>query len=432
MKTSVTNIIAFSLSILVLGGSSLSASQQSDQIAVHLGAIQLGIPDLASASDQQKANALAQGRLALGATQAKFNPDSFVEGAVTPSPQSEAFRTQLLQAVQKALTAPLNGSISGNVALQNGKQSKVNAVLDPALTTASAILDFALKRIPNTGPGLAIAAIEAAVASPQKFGAPGTGVADANKAAGIAMNLALRTYAKGTRQWGPTSTTPPSLPNFSGKPVNGVAPSLNGLMDAAAATAANAINALGSALKDDPDVVAGITASLVKSAARFQKISQTPPEGTPARFGGTAGATATALVSQVAGNAQADWTNATSGDLLNAIVSGAMKAAKRQVVAVAYGAAAGFAGTFVATGGSQAAFDINAVAAKILASFKETKAVKASNEVSVNAAILAGLNVGLDQANWNDAADGVAGIGGIKDFTVVNGSGTPLTDTVGL
>jgi hypothetical protein len=431
MKSSVKNILARCFCMFAIAGTTAfaqSSSQQANQIAAQLGAIQLGIADIAAATPQQQANALAQGRLALSVTKSTYGKTAFVAGANAPDPQSQAFRNQLQQATVAALENPLNISISGSATLTNGKSINVRGSLDPTKTSASQIFNFTALRLPNVSPGLVIDAISSA----SNFGAPGSASADINKLAELAMLRALRTYRNGTQQWGSISTTAPSLPNFRTSTINGVAPSLNGLMDAAAATAANAINALAPALKSDPDVVAGMTASLVKAAAKFQKTSQTVIGGNVVRFSGSTGATATALIAQVAGNAQGDWTNVTTGNLLNAVVSGAMTAARNQVIAVAYGAAAGFAGTFVATGGSLASFDINAVAADILASFKQTTAVRSRNEANVNAAILAGLNVGLNQANWADPVNGVAGIGGIKDFTVVNGSGVPLTDTVGL
>lgn len=413
----------------LFGWNSAQAQLTDDQIAIQLGAIQLGIADLSTATAQEQVNALAQGRLALKATQTKFDPQAFVAGATTPQPQSAEFRTQLEQATQNALANPLSLLVNGRATLANGRSVKAKGKLDPSATTASAIVNTALRRIPNASPQLVVNGIQAAAAD--KFGKPGTGLKDAYRLAERAMTVGLRTYAKGTRQWGPISSTAPSLPNFSDATVDGVAPSLNGLMDAASGIAANAINALGT-LKTTPDVVAGITASLVKGAARFQKTSQTTIGGQLVRYGGTTSATATGLVGQVAGTAQSDWTNATSGDLLNAIVRGAMRSSRKQVVSIAYGAAVGFAGTYTATGGSAAAFDINTAAADILGSFKATKAVRAKNEFDVNSAILAGLNVGLNSANWSDPVNGVAGLGGIKDFTVVNGGGAPLTDTVGL
>lgn len=419
------SVICFGL----FGASTAQARQADDQIAIQLGAIQLGIADLSAATAQQQAEALAQGRLALKATQTKFDPQAFVVGATTPQPQSAEFRAQLEQAVENALADPVSLNVDGTVTLINGRKTKAKGKLDPASATASSIVNTALLRIPNVSPQLVVNGIQAAVTG--KFGRPGTGLQDAYRLADRAMSIGLRTYARGTRQWGAISSTSVSLPNFSDETIGGVAPSLNGLMDAASGIAANAINALGT-LKTTPDVVAGITASLVRGAARFQKTSQTAINGNLVRYGGTTSATATGLVAQVAGTAQGDWSNATSGDLLNAIVSGAMRAAKKQVVSVAYGAAVGFAGTYVSTGGSAATFDINAAAADILASFKTTRAVRAKNEFDVNAAIVAGLNVGLNPANWSDPVNGVAGLGGIKNFTVVNGGGAPLTDTVGL
>lgn len=430
----VINICCLALLLCAFGNASAlaqQATQQSDQVAIQLGALQLGIADIATATPQQQANALYQGRAALRASETNFNLNNFVLGATCPAPQSPEFRAQLETAVQNALANPVNIEVSGRVSLVSGRSVRIGARLNPSATKASAILEFALARIPNTAPGLVINSIEAAVAVPQKFGTPGTGLADANRLAQLAMERALKTYVTGTRQWGPVSATPPSLPNFDRRPVNGVPPSRNGLMDAAAAVAANAINALGT-LKSDPDAVAGLTASLMSGAARFQRTSQMPASGVAMRYGGTTSASATALVAQVAGVAQGDWSTATNVDLLNAIVAGAMKTAKVHLLPIAYGVAAGFAGTYVATGGSVGSFDINAAAADILSSFRSSKAIKSSNQANVSAAILLGLQVGLDQTNWSNPANGIAGIGGIENFTVVNGGGTPLTDTVGL
>jgi hypothetical protein len=372
---------------------------------------------------------MAQGRLALAATQGKFNPQAFVVDSVVPEPQSSAFRTQLEQAVINALANPVNLAVNGTAPLKNGKNSKIKVTLASSKTTASAILSQALARIPNAGPLLVSKTIESAVAD--NYGKPGTGLNDAYKAATLAMRSGLKTYVKGTRQWGVLTSTGPSLPNFTPNTANGVNPNLDGLMNAASAISANAVNALGAS--KNPDTVTNMTAALVKGAFVFQKSSQSLMNGTQlARYGGAVSAASTALVAQVAGVAENDWTNVSTGALLTAVVNGAMQAAKSQVVAVAYGAAAGFAGTFIGTGGVLADFDVNATTAAILASFQTAKGVTAKNKANVNQAILAGLNAGLNQANWNDPINGVAGVGGIKDFTVVNGTGDPLTDTIGL
>lgn len=400
--------------------------QQSDQIAIQLGAIQLGL-EIASATSSDKARALAQGRLALGATTATFPTINFV-AATTPSPQSSEFREQLQQATIAALQNPVTDRISDSVTLHNGRVIRVTGNLNPGLTSASKIFNLVTLRLPNIPPGLVFDAI----ASSGNFGAAGSGPADANRIAERAMVNALTTYARGTRQWGPVSTASPSLPNFGTSTVNGVVPSLNGLMDAASAVAANSISALasGDPASLDPDATAAMTASLIKGAATFQKMSQTVVGGQTPRYGGALGATTTGLIAQFAGVAQGDWNNLATGDLLNAVVSGALTAAKNQFIAIGYGAAAGFAGTYTATGGTSLA--VNTVAASILASFQGTQLVPSKRLPQLNAAIVAGLRAGLDAANWSDPVNGVAGIGGIKDFTVVNGTGAPLTDTVGL
>ncbi len=419
-------IVALCLAITGLAAATPARAAQSlDQIAIQLGAIQLGIADISTATAQQQANALVQGQLALAASQSSFNPANFVVGATTPAPQSTTFQQQLYTATEKALSDPLTVEVAGLVTVGGSvKPVKAKGSLDPAGTTASSILDETLKRLPNNGPGLVGQAVAAAVASPQVFGKPGTGLADANKAAGLAMKATLQTYAKGTQQWAGV----PPLPNFTDETVNGVPPNLNGLTDAAAAVAANSINGLGAVLKSVPGNVSAMTATLISSALSTQKSSQAIVDGDSPRYGGTVSASSTGIVAQVAGNQQSTW----AGPVLQAVVDGAISAAKKEVLAVAYGVSAGFAGTYIGTGGAVASFDKNVVAGDILASFQGTKGVTKKNQASVSAAILAGLNVGLDAANWNDPVNGVAGIGGIKDFTVVNGTGSPLTDTVGL
>ena len=425
----VKNILLAAISLCVFSNANSYAQQplqQSEQVAIQLGAIQLGIANIGAASAQQKADALAQGRLALGATATTYNPSVFVKGytADNPSPQSQDFRDQLEQATLAALQSPVTVNVNSRVTLADNKSIVVRGSLAAGLTTASQIFNFTTGRIPNISPGLVAEAIKAALAVPRVF--RGSGSADVNLVAESAMLNALRTYAFGTRQWGPISTTSPSLPNFSTLVVNGVAPSINGLMDAASAVAANAINALDSS---NPNDIAAMTASLVRGAAIYQKTSQTVVSGTVPRFGGAVAAATVGLVAQVAGEKQNDWSDE---PLLNAVVSGAMTGAKRQFVAIGYGAAAGFAGTYIATEGDVNAFNLNSVAADIFSSFQTLNLVQNKNLAQLNAAILAGLRAGLDEANWTDPVNGIAGIGGIKDFTAINGEGTPLTDTVGL
>jgi hypothetical protein len=424
-----TNAVRVAVAALVCCGTSvLAQSQSGDQVAIQLGAIQLRISDVKSATAQNQANALVQGRLAMATTDFTYSTTKFVSGSTPQAPQSSTFRDQLYQAVQAALASPLDVQISGNVPLSGGSSVAVSAGLSPVKTTASAVLETALRRIPNSGPGLVGSAVDASVN--ERFGKPGKGEDNARKAATMAMSYSLRTYAAGTVQWPATSTTPPSLPNFSLTTVNGVPPSQNGLMDAAAAIAANAINGLGD-LKGNDSSVAAMTTALVRGADQFQKTSQQiGSAGASFRFGGTISAASTGLIAQFAGDANNNWS---SLSVLDAIVQGAVQAvSKRNLIAVAYGVAAGFSGTYFATNdNSPTGFDINDATSDIIAALQSAGCVNSKNQVNFNKAVFDGLNMGLS-GNWSDPVNGLAGIDGIKDFTVVNGVGAPLTDTVGL
>ena len=117
------------LCFFVLGA---SASAQTfthprDQIALQLGAIQMGY-DLPFALDgsngQQAVNALVMGRNAMAATAAK--PALKVQGAVwTPNVDTVEFRDQLYSAVEYVVTSPVAGTIRGAVRLENDKRVPV-------------------------------------------------------------------------------------------------------------------------------------------------------------------------------------------------------------------------------------------------------------------------------------------------------------------
>ena len=105
-----------------------------DQIALQLGAIQMGYTTAGTAfqlvtgnatNAQQAANALLMGRNALDATVAK--PAVKVQGAVdSPAVDTVEYRDQLYSAVEHVVTSPAAGAIRGLVTLEGGK--KVAAV----------------------------------------------------------------------------------------------------------------------------------------------------------------------------------------------------------------------------------------------------------------------------------------------------------------
>ena len=114
------------LCFLALGA---SASAQTfthprDQIALQLGAIQMGY-DLPFALDgsnrQQAVNALVMGRNAMAATATK--PALKVQGAVSsPNVDTVEFRDQLYSAVEYVVTSPVAGTIRGVATLENNKR----------------------------------------------------------------------------------------------------------------------------------------------------------------------------------------------------------------------------------------------------------------------------------------------------------------------
>ena len=118
---------------LALGQTNMPFQHPKDQIALQLGAIQMGysvpfqlVGDPTSA--QQAANALAMGRNILSATASK--PAVKVQGFVSsPAIDSVEFRDQLYQAVEAVVTSPVIGSIKGSVILETGKKQSVSAKL---------------------------------------------------------------------------------------------------------------------------------------------------------------------------------------------------------------------------------------------------------------------------------------------------------------
>jgi sugar lactone lactonase YvrE len=102
--------------------SSATTYHPRDQIALQLGAIQMGYPvpfRLVSGNAtnaQRAANALVMGRNALDATVTRPAPK--VQGFVkSPAVNTVEFRDQLYQAVEAVVTSPASGAIRGNVTI---------------------------------------------------------------------------------------------------------------------------------------------------------------------------------------------------------------------------------------------------------------------------------------------------------------------------
>jgi hypothetical protein len=112
--------------------SSLPFNHPKDQIAIQLGAIQMGytvpfqLVSGNSTNSQQAANALVMGRNALDATVAK--PAAKVEGFKdSPSVDTIEYRDQLYQAVEAVVISPVIGQVKGSATLVGGKKQTATA-----------------------------------------------------------------------------------------------------------------------------------------------------------------------------------------------------------------------------------------------------------------------------------------------------------------
>ncbi len=126
-----------------------------DQIALQLGAIQLGLTSpftlpASPATDQmlQAAQALTQGRIALSSSTGWGTVN--VKGASQPGSN---FRNQLDQAVQAVMTAPVTARIKGRVELDNGKFRSATASLVPPAADWNVPLPYSISSISDGEPG---------------------------------------------------------------------------------------------------------------------------------------------------------------------------------------------------------------------------------------------------------------------------------------
>lgn len=462
---------------------SAKAGQPDDQIAIQLGALQLGI-NLGNATQLQQAQALVQGRAVLASTSKTAKP--VVQGGNFTASQVQTTLTQnqIQLATLAALSSPFTGNITKQVvSLSNNKTTSVTAKLSPKLTTASAIAGYALKRIPNYGPLIVQAGVEAAFSgqgnatfnykgtTPQKIQA--AQLADAGKVASIAMSSSLKAYAGGTVNWAGVPKTgtvfgATYLPNFGTK----VLPSANvanqqlatpGLITKyASAIAANAINGLGNIAAGPAGTygknqtnVQSLTAALVKGAVAFQKTSLTPDLTPGQKTVGSIGASVLGITAQVSGDQNGGAINNTFGttavfkDVLQGVINGAIASAKTQAWAVAIGVAQGFTGTYLATTYNASNTPVNLAAfialnaGEINTAFLTANKGKAYTKAqlgtyttladAINAGITA-MYTAFDVANGGANKDfsNISGAGGIRNFDLVNGVGIPVTDTVGL
>lgn len=304
-----------------------------------------------------------------------------------------------------------------------------------------------------------------------------TQLSNAGKAASAALTAASKAYTKGTQNWQgfPTTGNPTNtsyLPNFGTKALgqkgltNNQAPNLTGLADAASAVAANAINGLGNFNTNSATAPYGksatnvqfMTQQLIKAASAFQKSSTTVITGSPNYLSGSLGAASFGITTQVAGDQNVSWGSQASPDgftlLLNGVVRGAVAAVGKtspNLGAIAIGVAQGFTATYLQTtynaNGSFVTLEQflqeNVTSGSIAAAFSNA-GVTGSALSTVSSSISSGVNNAWNAFNrtngvWSLGNIQIAGAKGINlgntnngITPLINGVGTPVTDTVGL
>ena len=161
---------------------SLRADAAGDQIAMQLGAIQLGYrtPYSPSASDLTNgiaASILKQGQLVQTVTTANYATTAYVVNpgttnpTVVPNPQTSLYRSQYLSAVQNALANPTTATIPKQTVNTYNPVTKkfvpvanVTGALSPASTTPTLILQAVVADMPNFAPTIVSNAVAATMA----------------------------------------------------------------------------------------------------------------------------------------------------------------------------------------------------------------------------------------------------------------------------
>jgi len=139
-----TKVLTITSSLLLAVGN-ISAQTPKDQIALQLGAMQMGytVPFTISANStttqkQQAVNALVMGRNAMNATATL--PAVTVKGVVkSPNVNTIEYRDQLYSAVEYVVTAPVNATINGTATMSNNSTVTVPPTI---LSSSSASNDW--------------------------------------------------------------------------------------------------------------------------------------------------------------------------------------------------------------------------------------------------------------------------------------------------
>lgn len=531
------------IGLVILGGvntvsaQTASVNQQSDQIAIQLGAIELGytatnkpftiVLPLTTLEQQQIANALYQGRLAMATATNTYSANLSKSVATRPpatplnfpAPTSTAFQNQYFDATLNALSIPAlyTGGFSGiKVGLSNSANVSITGSLNPTLCTASQIAAVTTAALPNRGPALAQSAVNAAMAYTStngynvpklgKFTPPSnatltnatalynfnlktanTQLANAGTAASAALTAACKAYKTGTKNWvavsastGPVTNTQ-YLPNFGkvnfGPANNPQLPTIIGLDGAVAAVSANAINGLGNYNTNvntgtnaafygkTPVNVQALAKSLAMAAAAYQVTSVTPITGVFSPAGGAEAAEGDALISQVIatnnpGNVSTNlvpvW-NSAGNTLLSAVIQGAYNGSKANIQYIAMGVAEGFLSTYYQTLINTGQYNSNSVfgynnatnslGVAINTSFDKIVGLTSAQTSAIQSDIGSGLNIAYTDfvlayvpttngyttnSNTISTIQKIAGAAGLNNFGLLNGVGSPVSDTVGL
>jgi hypothetical protein len=344
--------------------------------------------------------------------------------------QSDQFQALLLQATDLALSNPTTLTIPRtSVALNNGRSVNVSASLTPARATASQIVNFIARRLPNYTPLLSNQGTTAALLN---IGPPGTPVfnykgkttdaivlaqvRDAAKLATANLRAGIKTYPRGTVN----------------VPATGLADFRNLSNQAALTRWTAAISAQAiSALPDDIDISGSsviydraasiMVNSLVKAANSLQRLNANAV--TSIGIG---------AVYAAAGDSNSLWNdsnNQTVTAALNGIAFGAVTAAKRLAPSIAFGLAASFAATFTANGGDVTTFDQTANRTAI---YNVIQFALKKVSPTLQTQIIAEINNGFTQGLNTLTIPNIIGSAGLNGFVYNSSVPQPVTDIVGL
>jgi len=471
-----------------------ASTQQQLQIAIQLGAIQMGYiststpytPYVAGTNSSNDQKALEQGLLALSETQTKTAAHVIGATALPNSCASTQFQNQLYVATLDALTGVNSNALiaSGPVTTSSGSVTVPKTTLSTALTTATAVVQLANTLVPNRGVSFAQSAVTATEAvytnsgflipvwgpAPKTTGSPttvnnktaATQINNAATAASSCLASACAAYAKGTINWQAfpaTNYSATNLPNFGAKPITASGQTQmndpQGLSEAAAAVSAGAIAGLGTVGSNTnygwtATNVVVMVKSLTTAANKLYAASTNNSNLGNGYTGGTLQSTAFAETAQLAGTNNFSFgsytfaNNTNTIGALDGIISGSIAAlgkTQNNLSWVAKGIAEGFLVDYVETSGlGSNSFAVSPTATNGLATF-ETQNLNyivntfthygVSASSSLDTAIKNAITAGFTSAYTDWAQGNMASINPTFVSTGLNGT-APLPGAVGI